>query len=178
MKCKRLDRDSWPDILTRSYVQKRLEDGDHRGLAALLTIRTVAKPTAWTFPDASVPVCVAGARWLQLLPDGENFMITAIYPPGQGVALWYIDITDGHFLDADGVAVYRDLYLDYIVRPGGDIRLVDADELNEALAAGDISPEQYDSALASAKQVREKVLCDLPALAAVCDRLLARMDAI
>ena len=178
MKCKRLDRDSWPDILARRYVQRRLDVPGFRGLAALLTIEAVARPTSWTFPDGSVPVCVRGARWLQLLPDGENHMITAIYPPGQGVALWYIDITDGYYPDADGVAVYRDLYLDFIVRPSGDFRLVDMDELEEALVGGDISREQHASALAGAERVRATLLCDLSALAAACDRLLARMEAV
>ena len=122
-------------------------------------------------------VCEAGTRWLQLLPDREMYMITAVFSPNGDLMLWYIDIADGYGFAADGVAVYHDLYLDVVARPNGYARLLDQDELDEVFAEGEISPALHAAAQDAAQKVLHGLLGDLPALSAFCRRLLERMEA-
>jgi predicted RNA-binding protein associated with RNAse of E/G family len=69
------------------------------------------------------------------------------------VVQWYVDVCREHGLGPDGVPWWDDLYLDVVVRPTGEVLLLDEDELELALAAGYVTPAEYDLAWREARRL-------------------------
>ncbi len=165
MKRKRLNRDDGWGFQYYPYYQMRLDLPEFHGLACLIRL-TDGLPSYWETPRAGqVQVTGAGMTWLELIPDGANRVLTVMYPPagtqetGQTAcstadhppyrpSVFYADITEGSGVDEDGVAWFLDKYLDVIFTPEGDVKVDDRDELDQALAAGELSGNQAASALA------------------------------
>lgn len=161
MKRKRLDRDIWTDILDKRYIQKDVNDNSYKGIVSILYIDKVKIPVAWEYPDTDITVCDDGMKWLQFIPSGKNFVITAMVNADNKINLWYIDMIAGYGMDDDGVAYFDDLYLDLVVRPNGDIKVDDMDELIEALEEKDIDKKLYNLALETKDYLISNVLCDI-----------------
>lgn len=175
MKRKRLDRDLWTTITKKRYLQTQVHTV-FQGLAALLFIDEVSTPSRWDYPDRTITVCDAGMKWLQIIPDHENYMITAMISPENAINLWYIDVLAGYGFDTDGVAYYDDLYLDVIVRPNGEIKIDDMDELTQAFAGRIISKELFDLALSTTEKLQGSVLNDLSTFNGRCTTLLLEIE--
>jgi len=60
---------------------------------------------------------------------------------------WYCDIIEVNYNEAEDTYTINDLLLDIKIKPDGDVRLLDADELAEAIANGLITSEQACKAL-------------------------------
>jgi predicted RNA-binding protein associated with RNAse of E/G family len=127
-------------------------------------------------------VCGKGMTWLQLIPDGKKRVITAKYLPKkffkkeQKVSIWYVDIIENIEYDMDGVAVFVDKYLDVVFTPEGNIRIDDRHELDEAYQSGELSQEQYDSALRECDDIIAELCSDIAGTEAVCDKILAYVN--
>lgn len=156
IKRKRLDRDIWTDILDKDYHQCRVQTPFFTGYAALLDIRRVKKPAVWEFPEGSVVACDAGMQWVELLPEEGAHLITAMLGPDGEIREWYIDAIDGWGWDRDGVLWFDDLFLDLILRPGGQYCVDDRDELDAALADGTVTPEQHRRAVRTVEELAER----------------------
>ncbi len=178
MKHKRLTRDGtygW-GFDGYPYVQTRIESPDFCGLAALLTLAP-CKSQYWYMPKAG-RICVTGpgVRWLQLIPDGKKRVITAVFLPDGKLSIWYVDVTDGWYLDTDGVPVFIDKYLDVIFSPEGDMKVDDRDELDAAYAKGELSRAQYEQGIAEGEAIQRELCADLAATEALCRAVLARVE--
>lgn len=171
MKRKRLDRDGW-GFSHFPYVQMRVDLPWYHGLACL--IHLVSGETCyWHMPRAGkIPVCGAGMVWLQLIPDGAHHALTAKMMADGQVSVWYADMIDRVEFDQDGVAAFVDAYLDVIFSPKGDLQVDDVDELEAALAQGDVTEEQYRCALAESRHVQQLYCADLPATQRWCLEML------
>lgn len=177
MKHKRLNRDGW-GFQYYPYYQMRIDDELFHGLACLIRL-TDGEANYWETPKAGrIQVTGTGMTWLELIPDNTNRVITIKYfPDGTHDAerghypapmnekyqpsVFYVDITDGIEYDQDGIAVYIDKYLDVIFTPEGDIKIDDRDELDTAFKMGDISKEQYDTALIEGDRILEELCTDI-----------------
>ncbi len=183
MKRKRLDRDTW-GFFRFPYYQTELNGADFKGLACLIELAGEGD-TYWNFKAAG-PTAVTGKGmvWLQLAPAGTERLITVMFVPAPGgptgggptgggpaggdcaehppfrVSAWYVDVIERIEYDEDGVAAYVDKYLDVLATPEGDLFVDDRDELDDALAAGDITREQYDGALLEADRILAEVFGD------------------
>ncbi|MCL2773194.1 MAG: DUF402 domain-containing protein [Oscillospiraceae bacterium] len=82
MKRKRLDRDKWY-FDGYPYYQMRVGIEEFHGLVCLIQLGGEdGKYQHWPFPKAGqAAVCGKGMTWLQLIPDGEKHVITAMYMP-------------------------------------------------------------------------------------------------
>ena len=172
MKRKRLDRDIWYDIAEKRYIQKRVDVHGFHGTVSVVYIDKAVNECVWQFPCGDVTVCADGMKWLEILPDKENYLITAMIKDGE-IVLWYIDMIAGAGFGKDGVAYYDDLYLDLVVTPDGYIKVDDMDELMDALADGDVTDTQVSLALYTKKKLERKVLCDILRFTEHCQSLLA-----
>lgn len=171
MKHKRLDRDKW-GFQGFPYRQIRVDIDSFHGLVCFIDL-TVGDYYFWDMPIAGkIAVCGGGMKWLQLVPDGEKHIITAKYLPDGSISVWYVDIIEGIEYAPDGVAVFIDKYLDVIFTPQGDYKLDDRAELDEALAGGDITPEQYDDAIREAADVTQELCSDLIRTRDWCNSIL------
>ena len=70
--------------------------------------------------------------------------------------------------DDDGIAAFTDKYLDVIMTPEGDVKIDDRDELDDALACGGITREQYAEALAECDAILRDHCADIRKTDAWC----------
>lgn len=172
IKRKRLDRDIWKSITSKRYIQKNVNNSRFNGIVSLLYIDSVSRVSRWPYPDRDITVCDKGMRWLQLLPEDGNVLVTAMINPDDVIDIWYIDISAGHGIDADGVAFYDDLYLDIVVRPNGDIKIDDMDELEDALEKNYIDKQLFDMAIKTKDDLVGLLKIKLPEFYDFCIELL------
>lgn len=76
-----------------------------------------------------------------------GFKVSKFYRDDNTLLYWYCDIVDYEYKEETGELVVTDLLADVILYPDGQIRVVDLDELAEALDKGLISPEQMSTCL-------------------------------
>ena len=190
MKRKRLDRGAWwshNGVKHTQYFQKRVDTDDFHGLICLVRILD-GGVFCWDLPIAGkTPVVGAGMSWLQLIPDGQRYVITAKYVPREktirgktypdSVSVWYGDMIDRIEYDDDGVAVMIDQYLDVIFTPQGDRIIDDRDELDAAYAGGELSEYQYHAALDACETVLQTLCADTKQTEIFCSELLLYMKA-
>lgn len=172
MKRTRLSRELWTCITDRSVRLARADLPGFRGVVCCLDVRAVSAPQIWRRNGADVPVCVAGSRWVELLPEAGGFCVTAMLGPDRAVRLWYIDMIAGQGVDADGVPWFDDLYLDLIVWPDGEVQTDDRDELDAALVSGEIAARQHAQALRTAAALQNGPLGTPEGLRALTDKAL------
>lgn len=135
----------------------------------------------WELPRAgNTAVCGEGMVWLQLYPDGCERLITVMFLPCEKggkansytISAIYVDVAEKIEFDPDGVAAYIDKYLDVILTLSGDIIIDDHDELDEALACGEITEAQYNAALNECELIVEQLGRDMKETAKRCGEIL------
>lgn len=184
MKHKRLNRDQW-GFMYYPYYQMRIDHELFHGLACLIRF-TDGEKNYWATPKAGrIQVTGEGMTWLELIPDDTRRVITVMYfpdgthgPERQNYPLtaseeyqpsiWYVDIIEGTGYDEDGIAAFIDKYLDVIITPEGDVKVDDRDELDAAYASGELTKEQYDTALAEGEDILKAYGDDIRGLDAWC----------
>lgn len=172
MKRKRLDRDLGWGFQGFPYYQFRLELPEFCGLAGLIDIIS-GVPQYWhTERAGNVMTAGAGMKWLQLVPDGQSRMLTAMFLPDGRLSVCYIDIIERLEYDPDGVAAYVDKYLDVVFTPQGDLGVFDRDELDAALESRDITRPQYDSALEECELILSELCRDIPTTSRMLCKIL------
>lgn len=174
MKRKRLDRDAW-GFQYFPYYQMRVKTEHFKGLVALISL-TSGEPQYWDYPKAGkTKICGEGMTWLQMIPDGREHMVTVMYLPDGRVSTWYVDMLEAVEYDRDGIAVYVDKYLDVIFTPQGDVLVDDRDELDAAYTSGELSKEQYESALAEGEAVLKEYCTDFEQTERYSNEVLAEV---
>lgn len=151
MKHRSAARQPWPRVLTRRFTHQRIESNIFTGHVTLLCMDRVNEPLVVDWQGTPLCVCDSGFSWLQQFPDEAHHAVTTQFDTEGNVVQWYIDVCNRHALDADGIPWWEDLYLDVLVVPDGRVEIVDADELEEALAGGVIDRAQYELAWREAR---------------------------
>ena len=106
-------------------------------------------------------------KMLEYTPIDKNYNVRAYVNDENDIFQYYLDITDGMEL-REGVPYYNDLYLDIIYykdkkylekysKSGKELRIIDQEELEEALEQKIITKEQYDSAYNIANQLVDEI---------------------
>lgn len=72
----------------------------------------------------------------------EGLKMSKVYRNDGSLLRWYCDIVDYAFDQSEGSMTYTDLLADVIVYPDGLVKVVDLDELAEAMENGWITKEQ------------------------------------
>ena len=178
MKHKRLNRDLGWGFQYYPYYQMRIDDDLFHGLACLIKL-TDGEENYWHTPKSGrVQVTGAGMSWLELIPDNTERVITVLFFPDgthdserknypaaanekYQPSLWYVDIIDGIEFDEYGIAIFIDKYLDVIFTPEGDVKIDDRDELDNAYNSGELSKEQYDSAVTEGDKILAELCSDI-----------------
>lgn len=179
MKRKRLDRDAWwkhNQFTSPHLYQLRVDIEEFHGLVCLLKLID-GQFHYWEMPIAGKTAVIGkDMTWLQLIPDNRKQVITAMYLPNQSISIWYVDIIESIEYDTDGVAVFIDKYLDVIFTPQGDVKIDDRDELDEAFHSGELSKEQYDSALEECDLILAELCSDVAKTEAICTKILCYVN--
>jgi len=161
MKRKRLSNSVWECVQSFKLSEKQVDTGEFAGYLRLLEFEEVSERQVWPYKGTELVVCDKGQKWLSILPRDDWYCITVMMDEDDEVIEWYIDMIASQGVDKDGTVYYDDLYLDLILFFDGNLVIDDMDELEEALATGDITREQYQLALDTSKRLQEGLLKDL-----------------
>jgi uncharacterized protein len=176
MKRKRLDRNTWTSITSKQYFQHYIEDSEYSGVIALLYVQAVSQPSIWQSAYGEVTVCDTGMKWLQFLPKGEHYLLTAMMNENNKINAVYIDIIGASGVEDDGVVYFDDLYLDLVVYQNGNILIDDRDELIMALKNNIITQQQYELAQRTQNKLLNGLYTDIHFLNDLCLRYLTIME--
>ncbi|WP_026591269.1 DUF402 domain-containing protein [Bacillus sp. UNC437CL72CviS29] len=153
MKRKYGDGSSWNRLIEKTYEVKAIE----QGMLGILRIQKVKEPSYKKYNDRELCIVDAGYTWVQYFINNKNFAITAMLNEKRELVQYYIDVAKEYKIDERGMPYFDDLYLDVVLLPNGDIYLLDEDELEEAYRDGDISKEEYNESVDTAKWLIEVI---------------------
>lgn len=97
-----------------------------------------------------------GYKWLEFYDYKAKVKLTAIYDETDKIVEWYFDIAR-EIGKENGIPYEDDMYLDVVVRPNGEIILLDEEELKEALTRYEITQEEYEETYQIAKDLMKQV---------------------
>ena len=141
-----MKRDDWRRILARDYVCRACEADGAREMESVLTIREITEPLRVRSGAEWVTIVQRGYRWVQIAREGAFVWLTAMFDERGNFLQMYFDVTAGNRFDTPDDPCFRDMYLDVVVTAAGEITVLDQDELDEALARGEITPGEHDRA--------------------------------
>lgn len=142
MKRKSLNRSGWIGIEESRYVEHMLKSASFEGMAAIFYVDHVSKPTRW----GDIAVLDDGYRWLEYIEKGRDCAVSAMLDRDGSPVHWYIDVIAGSNFEY-GETWVDDLYLDLQLFADGRQMICDRDELDQALAEGDIDDALHRRAL-------------------------------
>jgi uncharacterized protein len=139
MRRRTADRAEWTWLTARRFAAAHLAGEDFTGWVTLLRLDAVREPL-WA-PREGGPICIAdcGYAWLQHFPAGARHSLITMFDARGRLIEWYVDICQPRGLDERGIPWYDDLYLDIAILPSGEARLLDDEELEQALRQGKCS---------------------------------------
>lgn len=156
-KRKYCDHRGWERIISSSYGKLSVIDKEFDGHLTLYVIHQVREPLYVPVCGHTTCIADAGYSWLQQIPSVHNYVVTTMFDASGQIVQWYIDIRSGMGVGKDGVPWFEDLYLDLVVSPNGNLALLDADELQDALDIGIIDQALYDQAWQEARHLQTLV---------------------
>lgn len=158
MKRKFADYQNWDRVEKKDYINKYFNNDEFKGNISLLTAVKVKEKLVVDMNGKDVVVIDDNFRWLEIYPDNnKNVALTAIISSQNEILQWYFDIAKNTDFTENGVPYIDDLYLDVVMYPSGKIKMIDQDELQEALDSGDITKSDFDLAY----RVADKLVKDI-----------------
>ena len=168
---KDMRRSDWHRILRREYVSRDCEMHGRRGKESLLVIREVTGPLMVHDGGEDVLIADKDYAWVQIALEGLPFWLTAMYDAQGRLIQIYFDITAGNRFDDPENPVFEDMYLDIVVNSRGELYVQDRDELDEALARGIITREEWNKADAACGRLYAYLEENREAVAGLCGRV-------
>lgn len=170
MEVKHISRKDWRRTLRSDVVFCEKKLPQLHFVSSLYRIHEVTAPLYVTACGKRVCAADAGYAWLHVLPEGENWCLTVMYDKSCVPVQYYFDITQENVLDGEN-SCFMDLYLDIVYLPDGRMEILDQCDLDEALAGGAITQEQYELAERTAAVLQRQVVNDFEKLGAFCRAL-------
>ncbi len=160
MRQKYADYPNWKRVLEKEYKNKYFDNEDFKGNISLL--KAVKVKEKLMVGENNLVVLDDGYKWLELYPeDNKNIAVSVCLSDKDEILEWYFDIAKDTKLTEKGIPYIDDLYLDVIMSKDGKIKMVDEDELQEALDTNDITKEDYNLAYTVANSLIKQIDGDL-----------------
>ncbi|HBA51165.1 MAG TPA: DUF402 domain-containing protein [Lachnospiraceae bacterium] len=102
----------------------------------------------------------------------EGIKVSKIYRSDNSLLYWYCDIVEYSYDEEDGAMTFTDLLADVIIYPDGHFKVVDLDELAEAMEKNLITEKQMISCLRSLNHLLSLVYRDK------FDRIQNKLDSL
>ena len=154
IKKKNLDRREWYSDTDRDFTCRYHKDDFFEGGIGLVTFTGIAAPDEVDSPSGRLCIADKGYQWLELAPKDGNYVITSMFHDDK-IFQHYVDITLRNEIADNGDTVFYDLLLDVVIAEDGTPAVIDTEELEEALATGVITQEEYDLARQAAGNVAD-----------------------
>ena len=150
------NRSEWKRVIERSYVQSFVDTKEFKGYITLLKVIKVREPLHVQYNGKKVCIVDDGYSWLQHFPLNKQYSVTTMFNSEGEIVQWYIDICKEIGIE-NNIPWLDDLFLDIIVLPTGEVILIDADELEEALLSGIIDKQLYNKAWTEANRIKDLI---------------------
>jgi predicted RNA-binding protein associated with RNAse of E/G family len=157
MKRRFADRSDWKRVRERKFDVVYIQSPAFTGYVTRLLLRQVSEPFYAEIMGRSYCLADTNFCWLQHFPEGTNYTLTTMFDGTGAVVQWYIDICGSRGVGDDGIPWFDDLYLDIVVLPSRKAVLLDSEELDVALAKGEIDGAQYDLARREAQMLLQEI---------------------
>ena len=155
MKRKYADYPNWDRVLEKKYKNIYFDNEDFKGSISLLTAVKVKEKLVVV---DNLVLIDDGFKWLEIYPDNNKNIAISVCINTKGDFLeWYFDIAKDSALTENGVPYIDDLYLDVILTPEGEIKMIDQEELQNVLDNQIISQDDYDLAYKVANELIAKI---------------------
>lgn len=142
---KTIGREDWPRILERETAYMPIDQPMLHGMACLLHLKKAKSPLVSNVFGDNMTILDNGYTWLQIAPAGANWWLSVMFDTAGRLVQYYFDVSINNHIDGES-STFDDLFLDVVMRADGAVILLDQDELDEALAEGVVTREQYDLA--------------------------------
>ncbi len=142
---KTIGREDWPRILERETAYMPINLPALRGMACLLHLKKAKSPLVSNVFGDDMTILDNGYTWLQIAPEDQHWWLSVMFDTAGKLVQYYFDVSFNNRIDG-AHSTFDDLFLDVVMRADGAVVLLDQDELDEAIAAGLISQEQYELA--------------------------------
>ena len=151
---------------------KSLNNSDFVGDIALIKFNKMNKP----YMIENINLCMANDnyKWLEFYDYNKKYRLTAMYNENNEIIEWYFDIAR-KIGKEKGMPYEDDLYLDVVLTPEGDIKLLDEDELKDAFDRFEVNKSDYEMAYNEAKQLMNKLQNNKDTLKILTDKYLKEM---
>lgn len=144
MKRKYADYPNWERVLEKDYKNKYFNNSDFKGNISLLTAVKVKEKLV---VEDELVIIDDGFKWLEIYPENnKNIAVSVSINNKDEILKWYFDIAKDSGLTEQGIPYIDDLYLDIILTPTEEIRIIDKEELQEALEKNIITQSDFDLA--------------------------------
>lgn len=139
----------------KKFKTMYIDETDYKGYLSQIHIIKASQPQR---PDDEdyIETAGSGCKWLEFYPENSNIAMTVGYDKENNILDWYFDVINKVGI-ADNNPYFEDLYLDVLMTPDNKIRLLDEDELEEALEQNDITKEQFDLAYNEVEKLIKRI---------------------
>ena len=175
MKKRDMRRSDWRRVTKRKYAQTPVNINGYFGVASALVIEDLTAPLTVSYPKGSVKIADRGYTWVQAALQSARFWLTAMFDEKDRLIQLYFDITGGNHFDDPLNPWFEDMYLDIVAAPSGELWTLDGDELDAALAQGDITRRQYGQAKQDCAKLLAYLEAQLPEVISQCENLLSSL---
>lgn len=152
------------------YKQKRVNRDYFKGYVSYLKMINVNNPMVVTVENKEVCLLDENYIWYEVYPDNDNYAITIMYDDKGDLIQWYFDISKSIGVK-NGIPYEEDLYLDMLIKPNGEMLVLDEDELEEALKNKDITKEDYELAYDVLEKLKNEYANNFDYLVSLTERL-------
>ena len=143
MNLRDMRRTDWMRITRRRYLSRECTINGSRARESLILLDEITAPLTVDSVGKRVKIVEKDYSWLQIAVEGAHWWLTSMFDEHGTLLQLYFDITAGNLFDDTDNPRFRDMYLDVVMNPDGDITVLDADELDDALARGEITRTEY-----------------------------------
>ncbi len=157
LKKKYIDGSHWKWL--KAYSSKLIHVDDiYCGFLSFVEIESVHEKLVVDYDDSELCLFDEGYKCMVFLPDNQNWCLSVVFNDHSEVVEWYFDMTKENSVDDQGNPFFIDLYLDISVSPEYKIRILDEDELDDALRTGVISKCDFDMAYKTCDELIENII--------------------
>lgn len=167
---RKMNESRWAGVKARAFAQDMVCRGGIEYAAGLMRL-SAKDPVYAGRGENRLKIVDEGYLWLQLAPRDGWWWLTAMYDEKARLVQFYFDITLGNLLAPDGESRFADAFADVVISPGQEPRIVDEDELWQAVQEGLLSREQAELVMDRARLIALKYR-DCEELVSFCRRLL------
>ena len=149
-------------LTTKTHTKNAIEFEtvmfDEKDIGCFVVVKKISKMTKPFSANGSDVLVDDGYMLIEITPKDSVFNVRVFFDEERNILQRYIDISKSTGFDSEANApYYDDLFLDIVIGKTGDVRVLDEDELEEALKLGVISKDEFDFA----NQVKERLLQEI-----------------